>query len=56
MDLSNARGCGFAPEPISYGDLEAYCRIHGIEKVEHFVFCVKEMDALWLEKAAERSK
>jgi hypothetical protein len=57
--LSSARsGNGFGPNPISYGEVAAYCAVTGDDLLPWEAEALRELDDVFLEeaaKAAERS-
>lgn len=54
-DLSRARSCGAAgPNPISFPEIEAYCRLMRLPLEPHQVQAVRAMDALWIERSYSR--
>lgn len=57
-DLSRARACGFAPEPIPCSEVEAWCRMHGVEAWQRRSYwrVVQALDMEALAHAAKKER
>lgn len=48
LKLSRRRQCGMGPQPISYVDMDAFQRLHGITLAPWQVEAIELADGLWL--------
>lgn len=55
--LANARGgTGFGPAPLSFSEIDAFCRLTG-ERLDFWeIDAIRELDDAYLEEAAARAK
>lgn len=54
--LSNRRGGGFGPAPLSFTELDNFFRLIGIEPQPWEVETLEALDNLWLKTSAEDEK
>jgi hypothetical protein len=54
--LSRSRAIGFGTGPIPLSEIAAFIQVFDIERPSFFVRCINELDSIWLEHEAKKSK
>lgn len=54
--LDSARSCGFAPNPISFSEIEAWAKLTGADPLPWEVRAIKAMDMAYLNELAKRGQ
>lgn len=54
FEMSQARGCGFGPNPIGFGEIAAWCQLTGTDLNPWEVSVIRRLDVVCLEIANAR--